>query len=317
MPVFRVGPQPCFSQKHMRIMFFKIRAPVFKVKFPSLPDRLIELVQIHRQPHNTNPEEKIEHSGGLNFLTGTHESQKREMTSLDTETVYSRMPVSHYVFSWREYEQPTAEQVDELVDIFLRELDLEGCQTVYGLHYNTDNYHVHIAVNRMHPVTMKVIDPNNGFDITAAHKVLALVEHRQGWTPEANALYTVNEAGEVVRRPRPQRLKPKQPALDFECATGEKSVQRIAQERGHTIIQNAQSWPELHKGLAAVGLRFAKKGSGAIIFVGEIAVKASSVDRAFSMGKLCKRLGEFVPRQYPEAKVRIEPEPISSINLEE
>lgn len=71
-----------------------------------------------------------------------------------------------------------------------------------------------------------------------------------------------------MRRPRPQRLKPKQPTLDFECATGEKSVQRIAQERGHTIIQNAQSWPELHEGLAAVDLRFAKKGSGAIIFLG-------------------------------------------------
>ena len=38
---------------------------------------------------------------------------------------------------------------------------------------------------------------------------------------------------------------------------------------------------------------FRSKGSGAIIFVGDIAVKASSVDRAFSMGKLCKRLGDF------------------------
>jgi hypothetical protein len=43
--------------------------------------------------------------------------------------------------------------------------------------------------------------------------------------------------------------------------------------------------------LAAAGLRFEQKGSGAIIFVGEVAVKASSVDRAFSTGTLCKRLG--------------------------
>jgi hypothetical protein len=270
-----------------------------------------------RQPHNTNPAEKIEHSGGLNFLTGTHGSQKKEMITLATETVYSKMPVSHFVFSWRENEQPVAAQVDELVDIFLREMGLEGCQTMYGLHYNTENYHVHIAVNRMHPVTMKVIDPNNGFDIEAAHKILALVEHRQGWTPEANARYVVNERGEVVRRKGKIGPKPKAPALDFEAATGAKSAQRIAQERGHTLIKNAQSWLELHEKLAAAGLRFEQKGSGAIIFVGEVAVKASSVDRAFSMGKLCKRLGEFVTGNYAAVAPRMEPEPVSSVNLED
>jgi hypothetical protein len=143
------------------------------------------------------------------------------------------------------------------------------------------------------------------------------VEHRQGWTPEANARYAVNEHGEVVRRKGKTSPKPKAPALDFECATGEKSAQRIAQERGHAIIRDAQSWPELHEKLATVGLCFEKKGSGAIIFVGEIAVKASSVDRAFSMGKLRKRLGEFIPGDYPEEKAKMEPEPVSFINREE
>ena len=221
--------------------------------------QIADLVDYIRQPHNTNPAEKIEHSGGLNFLSGTHGSQKKEMITLATESVYSKMPVSHFVFSWRENEQPATAQVDDLVDIFLRELGVEGCQTVYGLHYNTENYHVHIAVNRMHPVTLKVIDPNNGFDIEAAHKVLAMVEHKQGWTPEANARYTVNERGEVARRKGKSGPKPKGPALDYEAATGAKSAQRIAQERGHALIKNAQSWLELHEQLAAAGLRFEKK----------------------------------------------------------
>jgi hypothetical protein len=128
----------------------------------------------------------------------------------------------------------------------------------------------------------------------------------------------VNEVGDIVLRAKKNSTpKPKQPALDFECATGEKSAQRIAQERGHAIIQSAQSWGELHAKLAAVGLHFEKKGSGAIIFVGEIAVKASSVDRAFSMGKLCKRLGEFAPGSYPQELVQIAPEPVSPINLKQ
>jgi hypothetical protein len=132
----------------------------------------------------------------------------------------------------------------------------------------------------------------------------------------------VDESGRVVPAPRPEKEpKPKAEALDYEAITGDKSAQRIAQERGHAIIQNAGSWPELHQKLAAVGLRFEKKGSGAIIFVGETAVKASSVDRAFSMGKLCKRLGEFVPGDYAgetePAMPKIGPEPVSPAHLED
>jgi hypothetical protein len=64
-------------------------------------------------------------------------------------------------------------------------------------------------------------------------------------------------------------------------------------------------------------LRFERKGSGAIVFVGEIAVKASSVDRAFSLKNLSKKLGDFVEGNYALEPAKIEPEPVSSVNLEE
>lgn len=209
-----------------------------------------------------------------------------------------------------------------MVDIFLERMGLAGHQAIYGLHFNTENYHVHIAVNRMSPETGMVVRPNNGFDIEAAHKVLAEIEHRQGWSREEHGRYTLDDSGRIIPAPQPERgPRPKAEALDYEAITGDKSAQRIAQERGHTIIKNANSWPELHKKLAAAGLRFERKGSGAIIFVGEIAVKASSVDRAFSMGKLCKRLGEFVPGDYadePEPVIsKIGPEPVSLAHLED
>jgi len=38
----------------------------------------------------------------------------------------------------------------------------------------------------------------------------------------------------------------------------------ITQERGHSIIENATTWTELHEKLAEVGLRFEKKGSAAV-----------------------------------------------------
>ena len=239
------------------------------------------------------------------------------MIALARESVHSAMPVQHWIFSWQEGEQPTREQVEEVVDMFLEKMELAEHQTIYGLHYDTDNYHLHIAVNRMNPESGKVVQPHRGFDIREAHKILAFIEHKQGWASEEKALYAVLENGELVRRRiRGEERKPKQPALDFEHATGEKSAQRIAQERGHDIMKKAESWAELHKKLAAVGLRFEKKGSGAVIFVGDIAVKASSVDRAFSMGKLCKKLGEFEEGTYPDDLGKVAPEPVSSVNLE-
>jgi len=276
-----------------------------------------DLVDYIRSPHNTNAQEKIAHAGSRNFLSGTHTGQKIEMISLAQESVHSKMPVSHWVFSWKENEQPTRAQVDELVDVFLERMGLVGHQTIYGLHYNTENYHVHIAVNRMHPETLKVVQPHKGFDLEEAHKIVAVVEQKQGWASENNTRYTVQENGELARNRKPKRVQPRQEALTVEHATGEKSAQRIAQERGHSIIKNAASWSELHQKLEEQGLRFEKKGSGAIVFVGDIAVKASSVDRDFGMSKLCKRLGNFVPAETTLPLEQMQPEPVSEVNLDE
>ena len=155
--------------------------------------RIGDLVDYIRQPHDRNPEEKVAYAGAKNFTATTHEGQRAEMISLAERSKKSRMPVSHWIFSWREGEQPTPQQVDRLVDIFLREMGLEGHQCIYALHHNTDNFHVHIAVNRMSPTLLKVLQPNKGFDREVGHKIVALVEHEQGWAGEKNARYTVTE----------------------------------------------------------------------------------------------------------------------------
>ena len=270
-----------------------------------------DLVDYIRNPSVRNRGEKIEHAGYRNFITDTHTAQKLEMIALARETVRSKMPVNHWVFSRPEGEQPTRTQVDELVDIFLEKMGLKDHQAIYGLHCDTRNYHVHIAVNRVHPETLKVVRTNNGFDIREAHKIKAFIEKKQGWSELANAPFVYTEEGELAERKLlDSAVKPTPKAQDFERATGDKSAQRIAQERGHELIKNAESWAELHVGLKQAGLRFEKKGSGAIVWVGEQAVKASSVDRAFSMGKLCKRLGEFVAGDYADIAPGPAPEPL-------
>ena len=269
--------------------------------------------------HDDRGKDKLAYAGSRNFLTTTVTAQKREMISLAEESIQSRMPVTHWILSWQENEQPTSEQVGEAVSLFLRGMGLAEHQTIYALHKNTGNYHLHIAVNRTHPYTQKVIQPHRGFDIDAAHKIVAEIEHKQGWASQTNARYRVNEQGYVVKNlQRRVQVTPKPKAEDFENATGEKSAMRIVQERGHAVIQNASCWEELHAGLDAVGLRFVRKGSGAVIFVGDTAVKASSVDRNFSLSRLSKRLGEFKPGYYSDRTFsKPAPEPVSHVCQEE
>lgn len=273
--------------------------------------QISDLVDYIRAPEKNGQGERIEHQGALNFLSEKPLTQKLEMLSLARETNRSKVPVNHWIFAWSEGEQPTHEQVDELVKFFIEEMGLADHQAIYALHCDTKNYHVHIAVNRVHPLTNKVMRVNHGFDIRQAQKIRALIEKKQGWSVLENAPYVVTEEGEVARRKAPPEPKPEQRAQDFEASSGEKSAQRIAQEKGHDIIKNAKSWEELHEGLKKIGLRFEKKGSGAIIWVGDIAIKASSVDRSFSMGKLAKRLGEFAPGNYEGIIPKIEPEPLN------
>mgnify|MGYP005972132603 CR=1 FL=1 len=248
-----------------------------------------------------------------NFIAATKNGQKAEMIALAEESIKSKMPVAHWMMSWNENEIPDEAQIRQAADMFLKGMGLEGHQVVVALHTNTQNVHAHIVVNRVHPDTLKVIQPHNGFDIEAAHKIVAAIEKVQGWRPQKNARYRVDENNQIVRNAPRKRQPPTSKAQDFENYTGTKSAQRIAQKRAHEIIENAKSWAELHNGLKGAGLRFEKKGSGAIVFVGDIAVKASSIDRQFSMGKLCKRLGEFQPGIYPQTMPKIEPEPVSKI----
>lgn len=277
--------------------------------------RIAALTNYIRAPETANANEKCVYAGARGFITDTPQSQTAEMIALAQDAVRSRDPILHYVLSWREGEQPSHEQVEEAVSIFMDELGLNGHQVIYGLHADTDNLHLHLAINRVHPQTLKVVKPNRGFDIEAAHRAVARIEHVQGWQREQNGRYVVLENGELGREHYDQESskQPSQRARDFERRTGEKSAERIAQEQAAEVIKRAQSWTELHAGLAKIGMRYEKKGSGAILWVGQQPVKASSVARdaslSASLPALQKRLGEYQPAPQQQ-QARREPEPI-------
>jgi len=274
------------------------KVPTSKVAAPkSKAHNVRALADYIAGPHTGGDGEKVEHRGALNLLNIDHDGQVEEMIDLAETARRSPQPVQHWIMSWREGEQPTPAQANEAVAIFLDEMGLGRHQVIYALHRDTKNCHLHLAVNRVDPETERVVTVNNGFDHEIAHRAIARVQHLQGWQREDRGLFVARPDGELERsQPRGEHGRQlSSRARDFEERAGERSAQRIALEVAAPIIREAGSWDEMHEALGREGFRFERKGSGAILWIGSEAVKASSAGRECSMSALQKRLGEFSP----------------------
>jgi hypothetical protein len=260
------------------------------------PTRTPNYLPEHQHTHNI---EKCTYLGGRGFFSESIRGRSLEMVSLAEEAVKSPDPVTHYMLSWQQGERPTPEQIEEAVSIFAKELRVSDHQMIYGLHEDTDNIHLHIAINRVHPETLKVAKIGGGFDIELVHKAIAKIEHIQGWKREKNGRYIINEKGKAVKAKKKSienkdsPKKPGQRAIDKERETGTKSAERIAIERAAPILERAKSWQEVHEQLAKQGMKYGRYGSGAVIFVGDQPVKASVASRKASINQMQKRLGPF------------------------
>ena len=259
--------------------------------------------------------EKCVYSGAIGFLSTDLAAQKAEMAALALAAPQSADPICHYVLSMCEGEHPSHEQVDEMVRIVLDELGLRDHQAIYALHNDTDHDHVHVVVSRVDPTTEKVVRAGGGWDRRALLQAVSRIEIAQEWqqiaTPaaqrEAREADRRRKTSREERRGERSRERPRgsDRARDGAHRHGERSAAEIARERaGHLFHpkRGAQTWAELHAGLAKLGMRYEKKGSGAVVWVGDTAVKASEVSRAASFSTLCKRLGEYQPATPEQAE---------------
>ena len=277
-------------------------------KSASKAVRIDRLASYIRAPEGESETEKCVYDGSRGFLTTTASGHVAEMTALAQDASRTRDPIVHYVISWRDGEHPTEAQIEEVVDLLVDELGVLDHQAIFGLHADTDNIHLHVMLNRVHPDTGKVVKINQGFDLEALHRACARIEQAQGWAPEENARYRVGEDGKPQRMHRQcgkSKGKPTQAQVDNELRTGEKSAARIAIEVAAPIIESAASWDELHRELARHGMRYARKGKGAVVGVGDVFVKASTVSRKATIVRLESRLGPYMPAIDVEAKAQM------------
>ncbi|EPR15764.1 hypothetical protein M527_23740 [Sphingobium indicum IP26] len=263
----------------------------------------------HAAELGVEPGEKAGHVGARNLITGTLREQQIEMLATASAAPRVEYPMVHIIVSWRSGEVPTTEQVDEAVDILLETAGLDRCAAIYAEHVNTETRHVHIAALRIDKATGAAA--GSEWLVDDLHQAIALVEERQGWSPEPNALYYAR--GGAVFDAKARRWSAGQdgvepPILDSEVMIRDPSGRRVRTRDRNAIapamldqrdnilgaLSASASWEEFHCRLYAAGLSYEKRGSGARIHLGEQSEKASRIARELSLTPLEKRWGAFV-----------------------
>ena len=241
-------------------------------------------------------------------------------------------PVYHVAINWIEGEHPSRGQAERACRHVMAALGCADHQAAWAIHRDTDNDHVHLVVNRVHPERLTVWSPPFRKDYFILDKCMRELEIEFGHGRANGPFITLDtEHGpEIVRMSRAERrarglLKestPGAPRLTDAATRAEKGLgtglsfqswvaSTPARDLKAVLERPGATWQDVHAALARHGVRIETKGSGMVVTVrlehGRVlAAKASQLGRFASKAELEKRLGPFTPRD--PARVLTPPE---------
>lgn len=202
----------------------------------------------------------------------------------------------HLVVSFPAGEVPNKEQLEDIEDELCKSIGLGDHQRVSAAHNDTDNFHLHIAINKIHPVSHRAVEPYyDKYSLDEACSRLELKHELQ----RDNRIDRSNSKNKEVERESGR-------AGDMESHSGIDSFKRWVKERKEPLgkaLEKAKSWDELHQELAKFDLELRPRGAGLVVSARnqKAFTKASDLGREFSKSNLEKKLGAF---QEPSDKVR-------------
>ena len=208
-----------------------------------------------------------------------------------TQTLNTRSGIDktyHLLISFRPGERPSLEEMRDIERNFTEALGFGEHQRVAGGHDDTNNFHIHVAINKVHPETLAVHTPWN--DYKALEKTCRALERKYGlYVDLGKTDYGGYRKFRDVASPA---------ARDFEAHTWRQSFQNQVlddRERIAMAAGKARDWQGLHKALGKLDLEIVQRGNGLVLrrAGGREAVKASLVDRSLSGEQLKERLGPF------------------------
>jgi Relaxase/Mobilisation nuclease domain/Large polyvalent protein-associated domain 7 len=213
----------------------------------------------------------------------------------------------HLIVSFPPGERPAPAQLADIEDRLCAVIGLAAHQRISAVHTDTDHFHVHVAINKVHPSGFQVVTPY--FDHQRLQAACAELEVKHGLTVTNHA--PTRDTARVPDR-----------AGRMELHGGQESLLRwIRDEAGPALLaalERGQGWQDLHQAAAAYGLEVKPRGAGLVVgVVGEkrLHVKPSDLDRRLSFKALTDRWGGFEPagaaaqavvpeRAYPRAPLR-------------
>ena len=194
----------------------------------------------------------------------------------------------HLVLSLPEGERLSLSDLNAIEERFCEALGLGGHQRISVVHDDTNNLHVHIAINKIHPRNLTIHNPY--YDFIKVAKLCEQIEQEYGLT-QVNHETVKDQASRV--------------AQEIETRTGVESLLGWIRREVLTEIKHVDNWQDLHRVLATHGLTIKEHGNGFVLVANNnVAVKASSVDRSLSKGNLTQRLGAFIPSEHSDQSLR-------------
>lgn len=235
-----------------------------------------ELIKYITDKQNKN--ERVGYVYATNCQTDKHQVAITEVLNTQAQNTRATSDKTyHLIVSFRAGEQPDDATLRVIEARICEGLDFGEHQRVSAVHHDTDNLHIHIAINKIHPTRYTIHDPYND------HKTLGqLCEKLE------------REFGLQVDNHRAQKCGAENRAGDMERHAGVQSLLGWIKRECADEIKGAQSWTELHAVMQSNGLMLQERGNGLVITDGAgVGVKASSVARELSKVKLEQRFGAF------------------------
>jgi hypothetical protein len=200
----------------------------------------------------------------------------------------------HLVVSFPEGERPTAQQMIDIEDELVRSIGFQDHKRISAIHQNTDNWHLHVAICTVQPVTFRNVTPF--YDHFRMQEACQALELKHGLIQDNHS-----------RDPeRPLNGNPGEIRAHAERVAFAKWIEDQAGEKIRAAAANAKTWAELHQALAPYGLVIKPRGAGLVIAHhtnDKIRIKASEVGRDMSMKSLVHRLGPYeAPAEILEAQ---------------
>jgi hypothetical protein len=253
----------------------------------------------------TDPQDKSERIGQIKVSNCYSDDQTAALIEIqNTQEMNARArsdKTCHLVLSFPEGERLSFESLNAIEERFCDALGFTGHQRISVIHDDTNNLHIHIAINKIHPQNLTIHNPY--YDYIKVAKLCEQIEQEYGLT-KVNHKTVKDQASRV--------------AQEIETRTGVESLLSWIKRGILSEIKRANNWQDLHQVLATHGLAIKERGNGFVLIANNgVAVKASSVDRSLSKNNLIQRLGTFVPSEHSDQPSRssakqYQPRPLQS-----